>query len=162
MYSGNFLFNQGAGKQFERFQEKCSLIGFTHIKNQEACWLEIRAMGMAYTLNSSEDSMCTRAKLLQSCPTPCDTIDGSPSGSSIRGILQARILGWVAMPSSRGSSPPRDRTCISCDSCIKAHSLLLSHQGSPKDSIVMAFKIYPVTIILWFLWLWQSSPIVFS
>ena len=34
------------------------------------------------------------------------------------GILQARILEWVAMPSSRGSSHPRGRTCISCDSCI--------------------------------------------
>ena len=34
------------------------------------------------------------------------------------GILQARILEWVAMPSSRGSSPPRDRTCISYVSCI--------------------------------------------
>ena len=36
----------------------------------------------------------------------------SPPGSSVRGILQARILEWVAMPSSRGSSQPRDRTCI--------------------------------------------------
>ena len=41
------------------------------------------------------------AKLLQSCPTLCDPIDGSPPGSSVPGILQARILEWVAMPSSR-------------------------------------------------------------
>ena len=38
----------------------------------------------------------------------------SPSGSSVHGISQARILGWVAMSSSRGSSPPRDRTQVSC------------------------------------------------
>ena len=44
------------------------------------------------------------AKSLQSCPTLCDPIDGSPPGSPIPGILQARTLEWVAMPSSRGSS----------------------------------------------------------
>ena len=42
---------------------------------------------------------------------------GSP-GSSVHGILQARILEWIMMPSSRGSSWPRDRTHVSCISCI--------------------------------------------
>ena len=42
------------------------------------------------------------AQLLQSCLTLCDPMDWSPPGSSIRGILQARILEWVAMP------PPAD------------------------------------------------------
>ena len=37
------------------------------------------------------------AKSLQSCPTLCDPIDGSPTGSSVSGILQARALEWVAM-----------------------------------------------------------------
>ena len=37
------------------------------------------------------------AKSLQSCPTLCDPIDGSPPGSSVPGILQARILEWVAI-----------------------------------------------------------------
>ena len=41
------------------------------------------------------------AKLLQSCPTLCDPLDCSPPGSSFREILQARVLEWVAMPSSR-------------------------------------------------------------
>ena len=50
------------------------------------------------------------AKSLQSCPTLCNPIDGSPPGSPIPGILQARTLEWVAMPSSRGSSLPRDQT----------------------------------------------------
>ena len=44
----------------------------------------------------------------QSCPTLCDPTDCSPPGSSVHGILQARILEWAAMPSSRGSSPTRD------------------------------------------------------
>ena len=39
-----------------------------------------------------------------SCPTLCDPVDCSPPGSSVHGILQARILEWVVMPSSRGSS----------------------------------------------------------
>ena len=40
-------------------------------------------------------------------------VDCSPPGSSVHGILQARILEWVAIPSSRGSSQPRDQTCVS-------------------------------------------------
>ena len=40
------------------------------------------------------------AKLLQSCPTLCDPIDGSPPGSPVPGILQARTLEWVAISSS--------------------------------------------------------------
>ena len=50
------------------------------------------------------------AKSLQSCPTLCNPMDDSLPGSSIHGILQAWILEWVVMPSSRGSSQPRDRT----------------------------------------------------
>ena len=50
----------------------------------------------------------------QWCPTLWDPVDHSPPGSSVCGILQKRILGWVAMPSSRESSQPRDRTCVSC------------------------------------------------
>ena len=49
-------------------------------------------------------SECLRAKLLQSCPTLCGTVDCSPPGSSVHEILQARILEWVAKPSPRGSS----------------------------------------------------------
>ena len=46
------------------------------------------------------------AKSLQSCPTLCDPIDGSPPGSSVPGILWARILKWVAISFSRESSNP--------------------------------------------------------
>ena len=45
-------------------------------------------------------------------------MDSSPPVSSVHGILQARIMERVARPSSRGSSQPRDQTCISCVSCI--------------------------------------------
>ena len=61
---------------------------------------------------------CKWPKSLQSCPTFCNPMDCSPPGSSVHWILQARILEWVAMPSSRGPSQPRDQTHISYVSCI--------------------------------------------
>ena len=54
----------------------------------------------------------------KSCPTLCDAMDCSPPGSSVHGILQARILEWVAMPSSRESFRPRNQTLVSYVSCI--------------------------------------------
>ena len=54
------------------------------------------------------------AKSLQSCPTLCDPMDCSLPGSSLHGILQARVLEWVAISFSRGSSQSRDRTWVSC------------------------------------------------
>ena len=49
----------------------------------------------------------------RSCPTLCDPMDCSLPGSSVHGILQARMLEWVAMPSSRESSQLRDWTQVS-------------------------------------------------
>ena len=63
----------------------------------------------------------------QSCPTLCDPMDCSPSSSSVHGILQARILEWVAISFSRGSSPSR----IELRSpALQADSLPSGHQGS--------------------------------
>ena len=53
---------------------------------------------------------CVHAKALQSCLILCDPMDYSLPGSSVHGIFQARMLEWVAMPSSRGSFQPRDQT----------------------------------------------------
>ena len=65
----------------------------------------------------------------QSCLTLCDPMDCSPPGSSVRGILQAGILEWVAIPFSRGSSQPnRSNTSLLHFGQILHH---LSHQGSP-------------------------------
>ena len=50
----------------------------------------------------------------QSCKTLCKPMDYSPPGSSVHGILQARILEWVSIPFSRESSQPRDQTQVSC------------------------------------------------
>ena len=62
----------------------------------------------------SWDLVAVCAKSLQSCPTLSDPMDCSPLGSSVQGILQARILEWVAISPSRESSKRRDWTCVSC------------------------------------------------
>ena len=61
-----------------------------------------------------------------------DPVDWSPPGSSVHGILQARLLQWVAVTSSRGSSWPRDQTCVSCVSCTGRWVLYhWCHLGNP-------------------------------
>ena len=70
------------------------------------------------SVKSSDVCVCVRAGITQSCLTLCDPADCSPPGSSVHRILQARILEWVAISFSRGSSRPRDRTHVSCVSCI--------------------------------------------
>ena len=71
------------------------------------------------TKTKLEDSLICfagkKSEVTQSCPTVCDTMDCSLPGSSIHGILQARILEWVAMSFSRGSSWTRDQTQVSCN-----------------------------------------------
>ena len=60
-------------------------------------------------------TLCTKVKVLvtQSCPPLWNPMDSSLPGSSVHGILQARILEWVAMTFSSESSQPRDQTHIS-------------------------------------------------
>ena len=77
-------------------------------------------------------SPCTCAKSLYSCLTLCDPMDYNLPGSSVHGILQARILEWVAISHSRGSSWPRDQTHVSFISCIGRRVLYNQHHmGSP-------------------------------
>ena len=62
---------------------------------------------VGYKFNVNKSTMYTQSKscreVTQSCPTLCDPMDCSPPGSSVQGILQARIPEWVAIPSSRES-----------------------------------------------------------
>ena len=72
-------------------------------------------------------------------------MDCSPSGSSVHGIFPARILEWVAISSSRDSSQPRDRTQVSCSSCITGGFFFfqpLSYQGSPIRCYGNILKIF--------------------
>ena len=68
-------------------------------------------------------------------------MDCSLPGSSVHGILQARLLEWVAMPSSRGSSQPRDRTESLCLLHWRAGSLPLAPPGKPKLPSTLSLNI---------------------
>ena len=83
---------------------------------------------------SFQNTACV-CSVTQSCPTLCDPTDCSLPGSSVHRIFQARILEQVAISYSRGSSQPRDQTCISCISCIGGW--ILYHLGSLKVSLLL-------------------------
>ena len=72
------------------------------------------------------------AKSLQSCPTLCDPIDGSPPDPRVPGILQARTLEWVAISFSRGSSRPGIEPGLPHCRQMLYH---VSHQGSPSHAV---------------------------
>ena len=75
--------------------------------------------------------MATLVKVSQLCPALCNPVDCSLPSSSVQGILQARILEWVAVPFSKGSSQPRDRTQAGLPHCCWI-LYQLSHKGSPR------------------------------
>ena len=86
--------------------------------------------------NTTENA-CMHAKSLQSCPTLWDPVDYSPPVSSIRGILQARILEWVAIPSFRDLPDPGIKLVSPVAPALQADSLLLSYQGSPSNEYIV-------------------------
>ena len=92
---GSLSFLQGI------FPTQGSNPGFLHCKQ------------MLYPLSHQGSPNKTYAKSFQSCPTLCDPRDGSPPGSPVPGIPQARTLEWVAISFSRGSFQARDRTQVS-------------------------------------------------
>ena len=85
---------------------------FVFIINTHTCHWGLSEI-LLFTVGGSM-SASTHAKSLQWCPILCDSLDCSPPVSSVHGILQARIWEWVAMPSSRRFSQPRERTCNTC------------------------------------------------
>ena len=76
------------------------------------CWAGLDISWWAIPQNTLH--VKCESEVAQSCPTLFDPMDGIPPGSSIHGIFQARILEWVAISFSRGSSWPRDRTWGFC------------------------------------------------
>ena len=106
-----------------------------------------------FELTWASHSATAAAKSLQSCLTLCDPVEGSsPPGSPIPGILQARILEWVAISFSSVSCPLRDQTHVSCIAGVAREGLTLiiaaakllqscptlcdSTDGSPPGSLV--------------------------
>ena len=105
----------------------------------------VKIWGRSY---SSHTSLC--AKSLQSCLTVQPYGLYSPPGSSVHGILQSRILERVAKPSSRGSSQPRDWTCILTSPALAGGFSTTSHLGSPATdstrapiTVLLAYKVFP-------------------
>ena len=85
---------------------------FSRISSQPRDWTQVSLIvDRCFTIWATRES---ESEVTQSCPTLCDPVDCSPPGSSVHGILQARILEWVAISFSRGSSRPRDWTQVSC------------------------------------------------
>ena len=78
------------------------------------------------------DYTCVCVLVAQSCWTLCDPMAYSPPGSSVHGTSQARILEWVAISFSRGSSPPRDQRRFPA---VQADSLPSEPQGKLCDFI---------------------------
>ena len=76
-----------------------SALGYRRVSGQATLLLLVPTL-----LSSAAQTGHLKVLAAQSCPTLCDPMDYSPPGSSVHGILQARILEWVAMSFSRGSS----------------------------------------------------------
>ena len=85
----------------------------------------------------------------KSCPTLCDPMDCSPSGSTVHGIFQAIILEWVAISFSRGSSQPRDQTRVSCTAgrfftnWVTREDPILCGQFQMASSVTISVSILP-------------------
>ena len=96
-------------------------------------WAVTMRQKLSYTLSHLIAHPCYELVLSHfSCVWLCNPMGLSPPGSSVHGLLQAKIPEWVAIPSSRGSSPPRNWTCVSYVSCIWKQ--ILYHElylGSP-------------------------------
>ena len=85
--------------------------------------------------------VCVCAQL---CSTFCNPMNCRPLGSTVHGIFQTRILEWVAISFSRGSSWPRDQTQGSCVSCIGRKILYQPyHLGSPINKVISPHWIFP-------------------
>ena len=87
-------------------------------------------------------SLCVHANLLQSCPTLSDLMDYTLPGSSVHGVLQARIRKWVAISFSRGSSWLRDWTH---DSCVAGGSFTTEPPGKPPSLYMIYYYMLQCT-----------------
>ena len=94
------------------------------------------------------------SEVAQSCLALCDPMDCSPPGSSVHRILQARVLEWVAISFSRGSSQPRARTQVSC---ITGRCFNLCATREPPGLLRQSFCIFFISFS--WRWFWSSLPL---
>ena len=143
--------------------------------NLKHCWWRWVSNYLA-NVNYGKMGMCffgsfgMKVKVSQMCLTLCDPMDCSPPGSFFHGILQARILEWVANPFSRGSSHPGiEPRCPA----VQADSLPSEPPGKPNNtrvgSLPLFQRIFPIQELNWvcciagrFFTSWATRAIVFS
>ena len=102
--------------------------------------------GTTERLNNTQS--CEKVKVLvsQSCLTVSDPTDCSLPGSSVLGILQARTLKWVAMPSFRRLTQPRNQTHVSCVSCIAGGFF---NHWAVREVLSQLYKINKLILFFW-------------
>ena len=99
------------GKRSQESEIQCSLSSLFILMT--TWWPELCSLSSRLSITAKTVQYLKCVLLAQSCPMLCDPLDCSPPGSSVHEIFQARILEWVAISFSRGSSLPRDRK-VSC------------------------------------------------
>ena len=112
-YNGKLL-----SQEKERIFDTCSNVDESHMR-----LFTERSQTQATSCAPFGRMFCCYCSVAKLCPILCDSRDCSLSGSPVLGISQARVLEWVAISFSGGSSRPRDRTCDSCVSWISRQIL---------------------------------------
>ena len=126
----------------------CSgLLGQSFLNIQFFFYLFIFLPCVPFKLSSEERKK--ESKVAQSCPTLCNPVDCSLPGSSVHGILQARILEWVAISFSRGSSWLRDQTQVSriagrCLTLWTTREAPTSDSGVKNSPVVQGTRVWPL------------------
>ena len=102
-----------------------------------------------------EDALAAAAKSLQSCPTLCDPIDGSPQGSPVPGILQAGTLEWVAISFSNAWGNSNRITNVKVLFKLKKNLWLLCQ----PLSLVYSLHLWICWLLEWLLWFQLKSQV---
>ena len=121
-------------------------------------YLDITNMPTVNFINFCKNGMSSWS-VVQSCPTLCDPMDSSLPGSSVQGILQERVLEWVAISFSRGSSQNRDPTS---SPTLQADSLPSESPENPKQLVCLGLNSYCTVYWLQGFVTWPLSALVFS
>ena len=113
--------NPGNSEGQGRLTYMLQFLGVTNCWSQLSDWTttttkswSVLGLGLEAPFSPHTQRLAHCAFVTQLWPTLCDPMDCSPPGSSVHEIFQVRILEWVAISFSRGSSQPRDRTQVSC------------------------------------------------
>ena len=111
-------------------------MGISEITANGDCSHEIKRHLLLGKKSYDQSVAAVAAKSLQSCPTLCDPIDGSPPGSAVREVFQARVLEWVAIAFSRQIYPAAASAAAAAKSLQSCPTLCDPIDGSPPGSAV--------------------------